>query len=70
MYVGMILLQIGVVMVCFSWLYLFLAVALMVLLNATSLAEERYCLYLYSDDYQKYKNSTRGWIGILKSKKE
>ena len=70
MYVGMIVLQIGVGMACSSWLYLLLTVVLMILLNSNSSAEERYCLYLYSDDYKKYKNWTPRWIGIPKSKKE
>ena len=70
MYVGMILLQIGVGIACSSWLYLLLTVALIILLNANSSAEERYCLYLYGDDYRKYKNSTPRWIGIYNSKKE
>ena len=70
MYVGMILLQIGVGIACSSWLYLLLAVVLIILLNANSSAEERYCLYLYSDNYQKYKNRTPRWIGIPNLKEE
>jgi protein-S-isoprenylcysteine O-methyltransferase Ste14 len=42
---------------------------LMILLNANLSAEERYCLYRYGDDYQKYKNITPRWIGIPKSEK-
>jgi protein-S-isoprenylcysteine O-methyltransferase Ste14 len=68
-YVGMILMQIGLGIACSSWLYLLLTVALMILLNANLSAEERYCLYRYGDDYQKYKNSTPRWIGIPKSEK-
>jgi protein-S-isoprenylcysteine O-methyltransferase Ste14 len=70
MYVSMVLLQIGLGIACSSWLYLLLAVALMILLNANSSAEERYCLYMYGDDYQKYKNSTPRWIGIPQSKEK
>jgi protein-S-isoprenylcysteine O-methyltransferase Ste14 len=70
MYVGMILLQSGVGIACSSWLYLLLTVALIILLNANSSAEERYCLYLYGDEYQKYKNRIPRWIGVSKSKKK
>jgi len=68
-YIGMILMQIGLGIACSSWLYLLLTVVLMILLNANLSAEERYCLYRYGDDYQKYRNSTPRWIGITKSSK-
>jgi protein-S-isoprenylcysteine O-methyltransferase Ste14 len=68
-YIGIILMQIGLGIASSSWLYLLLTVALMILLNANLSAEERYCLYRYGDDYQKYKNSTPRWIGIPKSEK-
>jgi len=67
MYVGMLLIQIGLGIACASWLYLLLTVVLMILLNANSSAEERYCLYRYGDDYRKYMNRTPRWIGIPKS---
>jgi protein-S-isoprenylcysteine O-methyltransferase Ste14 len=69
-YIGMILMQIGLGIACSSWLYLLLTVAMMILLNANLSAEERYCLYRFGDDYQKYKNSTPRWIGIPKSEKK
>jgi protein-S-isoprenylcysteine O-methyltransferase Ste14 len=68
-YIGMILMQTGLGIACSSWLYLLLTVVLMVLLNANLSAEERYCLHRYGDDYQKYKNSTPRWIGLLTSEK-
>ena len=68
MYVGLLLMQFGVGIACSSWLYLLLTVVLMILLNANLPAEERYCLYRYGDDYQKYLNSTPRWIGIPQSK--
>jgi protein-S-isoprenylcysteine O-methyltransferase Ste14 len=68
-YVGLLLMQIGLGIACSSWLYLLLTVVLMILLNANLSAEERYCLYRYGDDYRQYKNSTPRWIGIPKSSK-
>ncbi|MCW4015037.1 MAG: isoprenylcysteine carboxylmethyltransferase family protein [Candidatus Bathyarchaeota archaeon] len=69
-YVGMILIQTGIGIACASWLYLVLTVALLILFNVNLSAEERYCLYRYGENYQKYKNSTPRWIGIPKSKKD
>jgi protein-S-isoprenylcysteine O-methyltransferase Ste14 len=68
-YMGMLLMQIGVGIACSSWLYLLLTVMLMILLNAILSSEERYCLYRYGDDYRKYKKRTSRWIGIPKSSK-
>lgn len=67
MYVGIVITQIGLGIACSSWLYLLLTAVLMILLNANSSAEERYCLYMYRDDYRKYMNRTPRWIGIVKS---
>jgi protein-S-isoprenylcysteine O-methyltransferase Ste14 len=67
MYIGMVLMQIGLGITCSSWLYLLLTLVLMILLNANSPAEERFCLYRYGDAYRKYMNKTPRWIGIPKS---
>jgi protein-S-isoprenylcysteine O-methyltransferase Ste14 len=69
-YIGLLLMQIGLGIACSSWLYLLLTVVLIFLLNANLSAEERYCLYRYGDDYQKYKNKTPRWIGMPKSNNE
>jgi protein-S-isoprenylcysteine O-methyltransferase Ste14 len=68
-YVGMILMHIGLGIACSSWLFLLLTVVMMIMLNAVLPSEERYCLYRFGDDYQKYKNKTPRWIGIPKSEK-
>ena len=67
MYIGMLLMQIGLGIACSSWLYLLLTVVLIILLNAVLSSEERYCHDRYGDDYRKYVNSTPRWIGIPKS---
>ena len=67
MYIGMLIMQIGLGITCSSWLYLLLTLALMIALNANSSGEERYCLYRYGDDYRKYTSRTPRWIGIPKS---
>jgi protein-S-isoprenylcysteine O-methyltransferase Ste14 len=68
MAIGMLLMQIGLAITCSSWLYLLLVMVLMILLHANSSAEERFCLYRYGGDYQKYMNRTPRWIGLPKSK--
>ena len=69
-YVGMLLMQSGIVVTCTSWLYLLLTVVLLILLNAILSAEERYCLETYGDTYRQYMSRTPRWIGIPKSKKQ
>jgi protein-S-isoprenylcysteine O-methyltransferase Ste14 len=67
MFIGMLLMEIGLGIVCFSWVYLLLAAMLIISLNAAVLpAEERYLLHRYGDDYRKYMNRTPRWIGISK----
>jgi protein-S-isoprenylcysteine O-methyltransferase Ste14 len=65
-YVGMLLMQIGLAVACISWLYLLLTIVLFILLNAILSAEERYCLETYGDTYRKYMSRTPRWIGIPK----
>ena len=69
-YIGMILMHIGLGIACSSWLFLLLTVVMMIMLNAVLPSEERYCLYRFREDYQKYKNNTPRWIGIPKSEKK
>jgi protein-S-isoprenylcysteine O-methyltransferase Ste14 len=67
MYIGLLIMQIGLGITCSSWLYLLLAVVLLILLNANLSGEERYCLYRYGDAYREYMDKTPRWIGIPKS---
>jgi protein-S-isoprenylcysteine O-methyltransferase Ste14 len=67
MYIGLILMQIGLGIICSSWLYLLLTLVLLILLNENLSAEERYCLYRYGDSYREYRNKTPRWIGIPKT---
>jgi protein-S-isoprenylcysteine O-methyltransferase Ste14 len=69
-YVGMLLMQIGIVVACISWFYLLLTAVLLILLNAILSAEERYCLDTYGDAYKKYMDRTPRWIGIPKTEKK
>ena len=66
MYIGLLIMQIGLGITCSSWLYLLLTLVLMILLNANLSAEERYCLHIYRNEYRKYMNKTPRWIGLPK----
>jgi steroid 5-alpha reductase family enzyme len=68
MYIGLILMQIGLGIICSSWLYLLLTLVLLILLNENLSAEERYCLYRYGDSYREYRNKTPRWIRIPKAR--
>jgi len=69
-YVGMLLMQIGIVVAYTSWLYLFLTVVLLVLLNTILSAEERFCIETYGEAYKTYMRETPRWIGISNSSKK
>jgi len=69
-YIGIIIMQTGIGIACTSWLYLLLTVVLMIMFNTVLPSEERYLLYRFGDNYQKYKNRTPRWIGIPKSEKK
>lgn len=69
MYVGWLMMHIGLGIACMSWLYLVLAIVLLVLFNAVLPSEERWCLETYGDAYREYRDKTPKWIGIPKSKK-
>jgi protein-S-isoprenylcysteine O-methyltransferase Ste14 len=69
-YIGVLLMQIGVVVACTSWLYLLLTAVLLMLINTILSAEERYCLETYGDAYRTYVSRTPRWIGLLKQKKQ
>jgi len=69
MYVGLLMMHIGLGIACASWLYLLLTVVLLILLNANLAGEERYCLHRYGDNYRDYMKRTPRWIGKRKSEK-
>jgi len=69
MNIGWLMTQIGMSVACISWLYLMLTVVLMILINATTPSEQRWCLETYGDPYREYMSRTPKWIGIPKSEK-
>jgi protein-S-isoprenylcysteine O-methyltransferase Ste14 len=69
-YLGMLLVFIGIGIACASWLFLLLGTVAQILQNFVLDAEERWCLEKYGDAYREYMNRTPRWIGIPKSEKK
>ena len=70
MYIGLLLMQVGLAIICSSWVYLLLTLALLILLNENLSAEERCCLHRYGDPYRQYKSKTPRWIAMPKARAE
>jgi protein-S-isoprenylcysteine O-methyltransferase Ste14 len=68
-YLGMFLIFIGISVVCASWVFLLVTVALVILIHISVVSEERWCLEMYGDDYREYMDRTPRWIGIPKLEK-
>ena len=66
-YIGIVIVHAGLGIACASWLFLLVTTILTIMLNAVLPSEERYCLYMFGENYRKYKKSTPRWIGIAKS---
>ncbi|MDD1776477.1 MAG: isoprenylcysteine carboxylmethyltransferase family protein, partial [Candidatus Methanomethylicus sp.] len=65
-YLGMFLVLAGVGIAGSSWLLILVALAFLALLNASIVAEERYCLQRYGEAYREYMDSTHRWFGLPK----
>ena len=60
----------GVGIACVSWVFLILAVMLIILMAKFVVYEEAICIGKYGKAYVEYRNKTPRWIGIPKSKEE
>ena len=68
MYVGILLVYIGISIASASWVYLLLTLALMATYqNVFIIPEERMCCEKFGDIYIEYMNRTPRWIGIPKT---
>jgi len=67
MYLGMLLIYLGVGIASASWVFLLVSIVWLVLLRLGMGDEERYCVEKYGDAYREYMNKTPRWIGIPKS---
>lgn len=62
MYVGWLLVYIGMGIACISGLYLSLTTFLMILVHILVKAEEYWCLEKYGDVYREYMKKTPKWL--------
>ena len=69
MYVGEFLVNIGIGVSCLSWIFFLVALVVAVLQQNIVVAEERFCLKKYGDQFRDYMDRTPKWIGIPKSRK-
>ena len=68
MYLGILLVYIGIGIASASWVYLLLAFAyLATYRNVFVIPEERFCCEKFGNTYREYMNKTPRWIGIPKS---
>ena len=70
MYIGELLINISISIVCLSWIFFLVAVVVVFLEHNIVVSEERFCLKKYGDAYREYMNRTPRWIGIPKSQKK
>ena len=67
LYLSLFTIYIGTSIATASWVFLLLSMANIYWIWIESLAEERYCLERYGNEYREYANKTPRWIGIPKS---
>ena len=68
MYIGILLVYIGIGLASASWVYLLLAfMYLATYRNALAIPEERFCCEKFGDAYREYMNRAPRWIGIPKA---
>ena len=69
MYVGDILMDIGISIACLSWIFLLLVFVVVILYSHSATAEETICFNQYGDTYREYMDRTPRLIGIPKSER-
>ena len=68
MYLGILLMYIGIGIASASWVYLLLILAYLATYRTVFIIpEERMCCEKFGDSYREYMNNTPRWIGIPKS---
>ena len=62
-----IIMLVGIGLATVSWIIIVASLLLAIISYHTFLAQERFCLEMYGNDYREYMNRTPRWIGIPKS---
>ncbi len=66
-YLGILLISVGVSIAAASWPFMLYAVLTIILLHSAVGAEERFCLGVYGQAYRDYMHRTPRWLGMPKS---
>ena len=66
LYLSLFIIYIGTSIATASWVFFLLGIANVYWTWTESLAEERYCLERYGNEYSEYMSKTPRWIGIPK----
>ena len=66
MYIGNLTINVGISMICLSWLFLLIAIIQIIIEYDLVISEEKTCLTQYGDVYREYMKKTLRWIGIPK----
>ena len=70
MYVGNLLINIGISVSCLSGIFLLVTIMGVILERDLADMEERWCLEKYGGAYREYSDRTPMWIGLPKSRKK
>jgi protein-S-isoprenylcysteine O-methyltransferase Ste14 len=69
MFIGWFLIYFGISFASISWIYLFITIFLIIIVNYVSSLEEEVTLGHYGKSYKDYLDKTPKWIGLPKSGK-
>lgn len=61
---GTFILNLGIGIICASWVFMLYALVFILIMRGSIQAEEHYCLEKYNDAYRDYMDRTPRWIGI------
>jgi len=67
-YLSIFLIDMGIAIICISWIFLLFGIIHLILSKTLIVYEERFCLAKYGKVYQDYMNRTPRCLGIPKSK--
>jgi protein-S-isoprenylcysteine O-methyltransferase Ste14 len=67
-YLALIFVITSIIITTFSWIFLIIAIILIIHQILAMPAEEQYCLKRYGREYKDYMNRTPRWIGFPKTK--
>ena len=67
-YLALIIVITSIIITTFSWIFIIIAITLIIHQILAMPAEEQYCLKRYGKEYKDYMNRTPRWLGFPKTK--